>query len=148
MSLRNPAQKMSKSDPDPQSTVLITDDEATIRAKIGKAVTDSINGISYDPENRPGVSNLIQIMYYLEEDESGSCGQLAERYKDIGMKEFKEVVAECINRHLKPIRDRYELLSGKPYREMIKDIRSRGGHAARQNAYQNMLRIKKAVGVH
>ena len=53
---------MSKSDPDQNLFMLVTDDPSTIHSKIRKALTDSIQGpITYDPINRPGISNLLLI---------------------------------------------------------------------------------------
>merc|ERR1711939_634674 len=62
MSLKRPTQKMSKSDADPKSRILITDTREEIHAKVKGAITDSEPGISFDPEKRPGVSNLIEIL--------------------------------------------------------------------------------------
>lgn len=52
---------MSKSDPDPKNRVCLTDTSDEISSKIRKAVTDFTSQITYDPEKRPGVSNLIHI---------------------------------------------------------------------------------------
>jgi tryptophanyl-tRNA synthetase len=68
-SLTDPALKMSKSHPNDKSRILLTDDENVIRNKIKTAVTDSIETeITYDPETRPGISNLIDILYYADPD--------------------------------------------------------------------------------
>lgn len=61
-SLRNPVKKMSKSDPDPKSRICLTDSPDEIALKIRKSVTDFTSEISYDMEERPGVSNLINIL--------------------------------------------------------------------------------------
>ena len=60
-SLKDPTQKMSKSDDDPRSRILLSDSNEAIAAKIRHALTDSVGDISYDPQKRPGVSNLIDI---------------------------------------------------------------------------------------
>ena len=63
LSLKNPQKKMSKSDPVATSCVYVTDSPEDIQFKIRKATTDSIQGsIYYDPIERPGVSNLINIV--------------------------------------------------------------------------------------
>merc|ERR1711939_99457 len=64
MSLTDPVKKMSKSDPNPKSRILLTDSNEVIRSKIKSAMTDSFDGISYEPERRPGVSNLLDIYYH------------------------------------------------------------------------------------
>src|SRR5829696_8147327 len=61
MSLRDGTKKMSKSDPSDQSRISLTDDADTIALKIRRAKSDSILGISYDPESRPEASNLLTI---------------------------------------------------------------------------------------
>ena len=59
MSLKEPLLKMSKSHADPRSRILVNDDHQTISEKLRFALTDSMARISYDPINRPGVSNLL-----------------------------------------------------------------------------------------
>ena len=67
MSLRDGTKKMSKSDPSEQSRISLTDDADTIALKFRRAKSDSILGISYDPENRPEASNLLTIFAALAE---------------------------------------------------------------------------------
>ena len=62
-SLQEPTKKMSKSDENPNATISLLDDPAVIRNKIKRAVTDSEALIKYDPENKPGVSNLLEIYH-------------------------------------------------------------------------------------
>ena len=64
MSLKAPHLKISKPHQDPRSRIYINDGAQVIEDKIGHALTDSINGVSYDPANRPGVSNLLEITSY------------------------------------------------------------------------------------
>lgn len=59
--LRDPAKKMSKSHPDPRGRIEITDKPDAIVEKIKKAVTDCKSEVTYDPDNRPGVSTLITM---------------------------------------------------------------------------------------
>ncbi len=66
MSLRSPTSKMSKSDPSEASRIHLTDNDDAIIQKIRKATTDSTASISYDIENRPGISNLIDMVVALE----------------------------------------------------------------------------------
>lgn len=60
-SLRDPSKKMSKSDPDPKSCVMITDSPDVILAKVKKAMTDFKSEVTYEPETRAGVTNLLTI---------------------------------------------------------------------------------------
>ena len=70
MSFIDPEKKMSKSDVNLRSRIVLTDSKERIREKIRRAVTDSSgNHISFDPKNRPGLSNLIQIYSaFIEKD--------------------------------------------------------------------------------
>ncbi len=67
MSLRDGTKKMSKSDPSEQSRINLIDDADTIALKFRRAKSDSILGISYDPEKRPEASNLLTIFAALAE---------------------------------------------------------------------------------
>lgn len=60
-SLRDPTKKMSKSDPDPKSCVMITDTPDVITLKVKKAITDFTSEVTFEPETRPGVTNLLTI---------------------------------------------------------------------------------------
>lgn len=60
-SLRDPSKKQSKSDPNDKSRITLRDDPAAIRKKIKRAITDFTSEVTYDPDNRPGVSNLVGI---------------------------------------------------------------------------------------
>lgn len=60
-SLRDPLKKQSKSDPNDKSRITLRDTPAAIRKKIKRAITDFTSEVTYDPENRPGVANLIGI---------------------------------------------------------------------------------------
>src|SRR5213596_632589 len=62
MDLQEPERKMSTTAGTPQGTVLMLDDPETIRKKIRSAVTDSGTDVRYDPEAKPGISNLLEIM--------------------------------------------------------------------------------------
>ena len=64
-SLRNPQQKMSKSDPSEFARIDISDDAETLLAKIKRSLTDTSSSISFDWENRPGVSNLVRFLVHL-----------------------------------------------------------------------------------
>ncbi|KAG0083621.1 Tryptophan--tRNA ligase, mitochondrial, partial [Podila epicladia] len=61
MSLRDPTNKMSKSDPSDQTRINLVDTPKVIRSKIRKATTDEIRGISYDRAERPAVANLVDM---------------------------------------------------------------------------------------
>ena len=66
MSLKTPLTKMSKSDADPASRILLTDTASETSLKIKRAVTDSTNSITYDPSARPGVANLLRLLSHFD----------------------------------------------------------------------------------
>jgi tryptophanyl-tRNA synthetase len=106
MSLTDPSKKMSKSDPNPSSRILITDDDETIRQKFRTALTDSCEGISYDPEKRPGVSNLLDILRHTRDD-SFSSHELAADFKDSSLRSLKQTVADEVVKSLREVRERF-----------------------------------------
>lgn len=60
-SLRDPSKKQSKSDPNDKSRITLRDSPDAIRRKIKRAITDFTSAVTYDPDNRPGVANLVGI---------------------------------------------------------------------------------------
>jgi tryptophanyl-tRNA synthetase len=66
MSLQDPTDKMSKSDPNAKATVYLTDTTDEIIKKFKSAVTDTGTEVAYDRENKPGISNLLEIFLFIE----------------------------------------------------------------------------------
>ncbi|KAK6457034.1 mitochondrial tryptophanyl-tRNA synthetase [Scheffersomyces xylosifermentans] len=144
LSLRNPGKKMSKSDPDQNSCVYVTDEPDVIAKKIRKATTDSIQGrIYYDPEERPGVSNLINVI-------SGLTGVTVEQtVKDLEWvkdhKQFKDFVTELIVNEFKDSRELYNhLLTDLSH---LDQICKEGGNKAREIASANITEVRKLIGM-
>jgi tryptophanyl-tRNA synthetase len=146
MSLTRPVQKMSKSDVDPKSRILITDSYEEIHKKIKAAMTDSIEGVSYDPANRPGVSNLIEIIHHIDEGKAGTCQDLASDMKDWSMRALKERVSDTLEKHIRPIREKYEsVVHADPnYLEIVSE---EGAQKARVRANATLQLVKEAVGL-
>ncbi|EXJ63049.1 tryptophanyl-tRNA synthetase [Cladophialophora yegresii CBS 114405] len=146
MSLKRPEHKMSKSDPDPKSRVLITDSPEEIHAKIRGAVTDSEPGISYDPERRPGVSNLVEILKHVTESREPS-EFIAKDNADVSMRAFKELIADEIIIALRGIRERFqELMADKDAKRLRSEIEN-GGAKARRKARLTMGDVSQALGL-
>lgn len=93
MSLREPAKKMSKSDPSAFSRIELTDSADTIRKKIMKATTDAIDGITFDKQQRPGVANLLAIFSAVTGE---SVDALAAEYATAQTGAFKRSVADAV----------------------------------------------------
>jgi tryptophanyl-tRNA synthetase len=109
MDLQEPERKMSTTAGTPQGTILMLDEPATIRKKLKSAVTDSGSDVRYDPEEKPGISNLLEIMSVATGEE---IPKLESRYDGGGYGPFKNDVAEAVVDLLDPIRSRYEELRG------------------------------------
>ncbi|XP_068618683.1 tryptophan--tRNA ligase, mitochondrial [Battus philenor] len=128
-SLRDPNKKMSKSDPDPKSRILLIDSDDTIRHKIRKAVTDFTPQVTFDPENRPGVSNLVNLHCLA----SGLLPEEAvEEAEGLTTAQYKGVVAEALCAALGPVRERAAELRARP--DFLRDVLQHGATRARARA--------------
>jgi len=147
MSLTQPHLKMSKSHENPQSRILISDSRDEIAKKIKSALTDSISGVSYDPQQRPGVSNLLEILYHLDSTKTRSCEEFAHDYKDMSMRAFKERVADSIDQSLSSIRDKYENIMHNDNTQWLSIMNEEGSRRARASADATMALVREAVGL-
>lgn len=139
MSLSDPTVKMSKSDP--KGDIFLKDDLAVIRKKIMSAVTDSGSEVKYDPENKPGISNLLQIYAALKDMsiEEAEAQFVGSRYGD-----FKKAVADAVVDELGPFQERYRaILADKSYEKVLKE----GAERANVVAQKTLKRVQKAVGL-
>src|SRR5207237_224328 len=107
MDLQEPQNKMSTTGGTEHGTVLIADTPEIVRKKIKSAVTDSGREVRHDRSEKPGVSNLIEIMTVATGE---SIEQIESRYDAQGYGPFKEDVAEAVVALLDPIRGRYQEL--------------------------------------
>ena len=107
MSLKDPSSKMSKSDSNKDSFILILDSEDDTRKKIKRAVTDSSGEFRYSDE-QPGLKNLINIHASF----SGmSTEEIVKKYENLGYGEFKEDLGEVVVEGLRPLRERFKAVS-------------------------------------
>ncbi len=140
MDLQHPDLKMSKSSDSPQGTVLLSDSPEDIEHKVKRAVTDSGTDVRYDPETRPGVSNLLELL-------AGSTGaratELAERYDRYGP--LKADTAAAVIEVLRPLRARYVELAGDP--DYVRGVLEKGASKAREVASPTLSRASKAIGL-
>jgi tryptophanyl-tRNA synthetase len=111
MDLQDPLRKMSTTDGTEQGTVFMYDPPDAIRKKFKTAVTDSGREVRHDREEKPGVSNLIEIMSVASGE---AIPAIETRYDGAGYGQFKEEVGEAVVALLDPIRRRYEELRGDP----------------------------------
>jgi tryptophanyl-tRNA synthetase len=104
MNLQEPDVKMSKSRGAESGTVLMLDSPEVVRKKVKTAVTDSGTDVRYDPEEKPGISNLIELMTVVTGE---SIPDVEARYDGTGYGRFKEEVGDAIVELLRPIQQRY-----------------------------------------
>lgn len=141
MSLDDPSSKMSKSAENPLSRISLLDDEKTIKKAIMRATTDSEGAIYYDLENKPGISNLLNIY-------SSFSGMPVEdivtRYEGRGYGDFKKDLVEVTVDALRPIRERFQEI--RPSRELIHILRD-GAEKANAVSEKTMKRVKERFGL-
>lgn len=118
MDLQDPTKKMSKSADNPKGNIYLLDDEATIRKKIASAVTDSDNLIMYDPEKKPGISNLLTIYATLSDI---SIAEVEKMFEDANYGTFKNAVADIVVQRLKVIQEKYNSLINSDKLDKILD---------------------------
>lgn len=140
MSLQDPARKMSKSDDNPNSYILMMDDPDTIRRKVNRAVTDSLGVVKYCDE-QPGVKNLMTILGCI----TGMTKEEIEvQYEGKGYSEFKSDVAEAIVKELEPIQNRVnDLLVNK---KELEEIYTRGAEKAEYVSRKTLRKMQKKIG--
>lgn len=146
MSLKEPRLKMSKSHQDFRSRIQINDGPHIIDEKIRLALTDSITGVSYEPEIRPGVSNLLAIMSYLDE-QGRTAEELAQACTSMNMRQFKETVASAISEGLASTRDKYNRIMNNDQTHYLDDIAIEGSNKARRQAKQTMAAVRQVIGL-
>lgn len=147
MALDRPTHKMSKSHTNPKSRILLTDSRDDINKKLRVALTDSTEGVSYDPEGRPGVSNLIEIAYNLQGSrQAASPAEYAREFDNLSLKALKERVAQVVDEHIEPIRERYQSIMGGNNKE-LQDAAALGAEKANASAAATMKLVRKSVGL-
>ena len=100
---------MSKSDENVNSFITVLDDPDTVLRKFKRAVTDSEALVRYDPENKPGVSNLMAIYSTIT---GKSMEEIEAEFSGKGYGDFKPAVAEAVIEELRPIQERFRQLRG------------------------------------
>ena len=139
-SLTEPTKKMSKSEKDDKSTIYLLDDPKIARKKIMSAVTDSVGIIQYDPENQPGLANLLTIQSALTEEPIES---IVERFQGKGYGELKKEIGATIETFLTDLQKRYNeiIKSG-----ICEEVLAKGKENAGQVAFKKVRKVKKKLG--
>jgi len=141
MSLDDPSNKMSKSDPNPNSRINLLDDAKTIKQKIARATTDSLRLIAFDPE-RPGITNLLTIYQLLT---GQSQQEIEAEFAGKGYGDFKAALTERLVATLEPIQKRYYELMNDP--TTLENILMQGAEQVRPMAAATLQHVKDVIGL-
>ena len=140
MSLLDPSKKMSKSDINQNNAIALLDDIESANKKIMRAVTDSDGGIYFDLENKPAISNLLNIYAQLG---GRQVQRLEKDYKDKGYGDFKKDLAEVVVKFLEDFQNKYKAISDEEASNILKS----GAEKAKAIADAKLLEVKRLIGV-
>ena len=140
MSLRHPENKMSKSSDDINGTIYFNDEKDNILKKFKSSVTDSENIVRYDPKNKPGISNLIEIYAAVNDKE---ISDTEKEFENSQYGEFKIAVAETVIDYLDPIKKNFDDLTS----ENLEDIVVSNLKSAKDSAQKTIIEVEEALGI-
>ena len=140
--LQDPTKKMSKTEENPKGVISLYDDPEVAKSKIMKATTDSLGTIKYDPENQPGISNLLVIASSLSHEDIDS---IVNKFEGKGYGDFKKYVADIVAKFLTDIQSKYNdiMSSGK-----IEEILDNGKEITTKLAKDKYDKLTKMMGVY
>lgn len=141
MALDEPTKKMSKSAENELSRISLLDDEAKIKKAIMRATTDSDGTIKFDQENKPGISNLMNIYTAFSDL---SIEDIEKKYEGKGYGDFKKDLVEILVNGLAPMKQRFEEIR---YSDELIEILKDGANRANAIAEKVVERTKKNMGV-
>lgn len=140
MSLRHPENKMSKSSDDINGTIYFNDEKDNILKKFKSSVTDSENIVRYDPKNKPGISNLIEIYAAVNDKE---ISDTEKEFENSQYGEFKIAVAETVVDYLDPIKKNFDDLTS----DNLEDIVVSNLKSAKDSAQKTIIEVEEALGI-
>ena len=140
MSLQDPTAKMSKTDPDPNATVYLSDSDKEIEKKVKRAVTDSGSEISWD-DSKPGVKNLLTIQAAVT---GKKIDALVASYAGKQYGHLKVDTAEILIQAIRPIRDETDRLLRDPIQ--LDRILHEGAVRARLRAAPTLRKMQEVLG--
>jgi tryptophanyl-tRNA synthetase len=141
MDLQEPENRMSTTRGTPQGTVRMLDEPDVIRKKFKSAVTDSGTDVRHDREQKPGITNLLEIMSVATGD---AVPELEARYDGSGYGRFKEDVGEAVVELLVPIQRRYEELRADE--SELRSMLARGAEKARAESEPMLEQVYERMG--
>ncbi len=140
MDLQDPTSKMSKTIGTDAGVIKLLDDPDTIARKFKRAVTDSDTEVRFDPDSKPGVSNLLQIMAALSGE---SPHEIAAGYTQYGP--LKSDTGDAVIEALRPVQERAAALLAD--RGQLAELLRKGSDRARVVASATLDRAYRAVGL-
>lgn len=141
MSLQDPLKKMSKSDENENASIYLMDDPDAIMRKFKRAVTDSLAQVKYNPEEQPGICNLMDIYSACT---GKSYEDIEKEFDGRGYGDFKIAVGESVVGVLKPLQDEFARLSKE--KDYIDSIIKENGEKANYYATKTLRKVQKKVG--
>ena len=141
MALDDPTSKMSKSAENAHSRISLLDEDSKIKKSIMKATTDSEGIIRFDPENKPGVSNLINIYSALT---GKSTDDIVAAFEGCGYGDFKKELVAITQEAMKPIKQNFDEIRET---EELKNILRDGAEKAGAIAEKTLKRVKNNFGL-
>jgi tryptophanyl-tRNA synthetase len=142
MSLQEPANKMSKSDPNPKGSILLLDPPDVIVKKFRSAVTDSDACVRYDPKAKPGVSNLMTILACCT---GASFEGIEHDFAGKGYGDFKLAVAEAVVEELRPFQSAYARIIAD--KAALEQAAAQGAQHAERLALRTVEKVYQKVGL-
>ncbi|ODQ78210.1 hypothetical protein BABINDRAFT_168401 [Babjeviella inositovora NRRL Y-12698] len=143
LSLRDPSKKMSKSDKDQTASIYFNEEPESIRMKVQRAVTDSIQGdLYYDQITRPGVSNMIDIISGITRQTTEETIASLQHIRN--HKQLKDHMAEVVIEEFRGPKKLYEQLMADP--AYLDEVCKQGTVKATEIAVKNMNDVKRKIG--
>lgn len=139
--LKNPDKKMSKSEDNPSGVISLFDTKEDIIKKIKSATTDSDNKVYFDEENKPGISNLLNIASVMT---GRSIEDLTNEFRDSGYGNFKTYVGEVTSNKLEEIQKRYNELLGS---KLLDEVLNKGLEVTTKIAKEKYELMRERVGL-
>ena len=142
MGLQDPKSKMSKSSKIPNDSIFLIDTPEEIIKKVKKAVTDSEGIVKYDEENKPGISNLMEIYGIIE---NKSMDEIEKEFEGKNYGIFKQEVANSIIKELEPFHKKYNELMSNP--QYLEKMCKKGAEKAQEIANKTLKQVYEKIGI-
>lgn len=140
--LQNPGSKMSKSGDSPQGILWLLDEPTVLAKKIKSSVTDTDNEVRFDPEQKPGISNLLSLLALSTQR---TVEDVVGEFAGGGYGTLKTAVADAVVERLDPIRQRTQELLKDPGE--LDRILGAGAEKAEARANATLARVQHALGL-